>query len=103
MELIKILLLICILLVYPLFPGSFVRRVFKKKNSEYGLGTIYVAGVLSCGVFFGVLAFFGVRFGMSLDVFSKAVLLTAVLLPLLRRLQALKPVQAALRRGIPIL
>ncbi len=79
MELIKILLLICILLVYPLFPGSFVRWVLKKKNSEYGLGTMYVAGVLSCGVIFGTLSFFGVRSGMSLDLFSKAALITALL------------------------
>jgi len=79
MELIKILLLICILLVYPLFPGSFVRWVLKKKNVEYGLGAMYVAGVLSCGVFFGAAAFWGVRFDMSLDLFSKAALVTALL------------------------
>lgn len=80
MELIKILLLICILLVYPLFPGSFVRWVLKKKNIEYGLGTMYVAGVLSCGVFFGTLAFFVVRFGMLLDHFSKAALVSSLLI-----------------------
>lgn len=80
MDLVKILLLICILLVYPLFPGSFVRWVLKKKNTEYGLGTMYVAGVLSCGVFFGTLAFFGVRFGVSLDLFSKAALVSALLI-----------------------
>ncbi len=80
MELIKIMLLICILLVYPLFPGSFVRWVLKKKDSEYGLGTMYVAGILSCGVFFGALAFFGVRFGMTLDRFAGAALLSALLL-----------------------
>ncbi len=80
MEIVKSLLLICILLVYPLLPGGVLLGILKKKRDDYGLGSVYIAGVLLCGVLFGVLAFFGVRGGMSLDRFSKAALLLALLL-----------------------
>lgn len=106
MEIVKSLLLICILLVYPLLPGGILLGIIKKKKDDYGLGSVYIAGVLSCGVLFGMLAFFGVRTGMMLDRFSRAALLLALLLlifcavliavvrrlrqPLLRALSGLK-------------
>lgn len=80
MEIVKGLLLICILLVYPLLPGGVLLGVIKKKKNKFGLGGVYIAGVLLCGVLFGILAFFGVRTGMSLDFFSKAALISALLL-----------------------
>lgn len=80
MEVVKSLLLICMLLVYPLLPGGALLGVIKRKKNEFGLGNIWIAGVLLCGVLFGMLAFFGVRLGVSLDLFSKAALSLGLLL-----------------------
>lgn len=80
MEILQIVLLIGILLVYPLFPGSALLGMLKKKKEECSLGSVFVAGVLLCGLLFGVFAFGGVRLCWTLDVFSKAALMLALLL-----------------------
>lgn len=80
MEIVKIALLIGILLVYPLVPGAALLGILKKKKDAYSLGDVFVAGVLLCGVLFGGFAFVGVRLGWTLDIFSKAALILALLL-----------------------
>lgn len=79
MVIVKSFLLICLALVYPLIPGALFLGFLKKKKEEYRLAPAYVGGALLCGCIFGAAAFFGVRLGMSLPVFSKVTAILAVL------------------------
>lgn len=83
MVIVKCFLLICVVLAYPLVPGALFLGCLKKKKEEYRFVPVYLAGVLLCSLLFGVTSFFGVRFGMSLNSFSKAVLILTVIFFLL--------------------
>lgn len=74
MDIIRMIVLFCILLLYPLLPGGLLLSCTGKGKKET-VSRIFLYGCLLCGGLFSVMAFFGVRKGVDFSVFSKIVLL----------------------------
>lgn len=74
MDSIKILLLISILFIYPLLPGSILCCKMGKKSERQGFASAYVSGSLLCGALCGALSFVCVHRGWSLERTSSVLL-----------------------------